>query len=101
VNKRNERHSYHLGMEISPETEIICGQIIIIIDREKIEDVFAVLNINKQDMNPIKLVEIQKKYPGQLLTVIAETSSHGDIYQYSNYPGESKWRLHGITKGYA
>lgn len=36
-----------------------------------------------------------------ILTVWYEEPTHGSIYETGNYPGETAWRLHGQTQGYA
>jgi hypothetical protein len=36
-----------------------------------------------------------------VVTVWYEDLLCGEIYQTGNYPGESAWRLHGMTQGYA
>ena len=77
---------------------------------EKIGSMIYILGFNKiidnlkwhEDENvggylTLKEIAEQVKFP---VRVIMDYGSEGKIYEYGNY-NDGKWRLYGITKGYA
>lgn len=49
----------------------------------------------------LTLKEIREQLPKGMIRVICDSGLNGYIYEIGNYPNEEKWRLYGITKGYA
>lgn len=87
-----------LGQEIDENTVIYQDEAMIYLI-----GIHATLNDLKWhddgDIAYLTLKEIHQQLPYPI-RIICESGLDGKIYEFGNY-NDGKWRLHGITKGYA